>query len=233
MLYSAVLLGLVSSLHCVGMCGPIALMLPLERNNPAKKVLQLLTYHAGRISTYAMLGILFGLFGRGLFLAGFQQKLSIAMGIIIISLAILPEKYWTGALGRGMWNKLVFRIRQSVGDRIRKKGFASIYLLGVFNGMLPCALVYMALFGAVAMQQPVSGAAYMALFGLGTIPLMSIVAYLQNVIAPIARGKLRRLIPVAAVIVGSLFVLRGLGLGIPYISPQSTQLFVMAMPDCK
>ena len=233
MIWSAVILGLVSSLHCVGMCGPIALMIPVDRSDPARKTLQIFAYHAGRITTYATLGLLFGLFGRGLYLAGIQQNLSIAMGIVIIALAVLPDKYWSKLLGRAEWGGFVLRIRQGLGSQLQKKSFRSLFLLGFFNGLLPCAMVYMALFGALAMQDATTGAAYMALFGLGTVPLMSAVVYLQSVVGPMFRSQLRKALPIMAVVIGGLFILRGMGLGIPYVSPQTTQLFVMEMPDCR
>jgi sulfite exporter TauE/SafE len=232
-IWSAFILGLVSSLHCVGMCGPIALMIPVDRSDPARKTLQIFGYHAGRITTYASLGLLFGLFGRGLYVAGIQQNLSIAMGIIIIAVAVLPEKYWSKILGRNLWSGFVLKVRQGLGDQLQKKNFRALFLLGFFNGLLPCAMVYMALFGALAMQDAATGAVYMALFGLGTIPLMSAVVYLQSVFGPLFRGKLRKALPIMAVIIGGLFILRGMGLGIPYVSPQATQLFVMGMPDCR
>lgn len=233
MLWSAVILGLLSSLHCVGMCGPIALMIPLDHHDPARKTLQILTYQTGRITTYASLGLLFGLFGRGLYLAGIQQNISIAMGVIIIAIAIIPERYWAKAMGRNLWSGAVMKVRQGLGRQLHQKNFKSLFLLGFFNGLLPCAMVYMGLFGAVAMQDAFTGAAYMALFGLGTVPMLSAVVYLQNIFGPSFRNVFRKALPVMAVIIGSLFILRGLGLGIPYISPQSQQLMVMAQPDCK
>src|SRR5690606_39285004 len=84
MLLSAVILGLVSSLHCVGMCGPIALMLPVDRTSPAKKALQIIIYQLGRLSSYGTLGLIFGFLGRSLYLAGIQQQLSVVIGFIII-----------------------------------------------------------------------------------------------------------------------------------------------------
>ena len=92
MLFSAIIFGLISSLHCIGMCGPIAMMLPVSHNNPTKKVLQIMVYHFGRIFSYSILGFVFGLLGRGLYLAGFQQNVSIIVGVLMILVAIIPEK---------------------------------------------------------------------------------------------------------------------------------------------
>jgi sulfite exporter TauE/SafE len=74
------------------MCGPIAMMLPVDRNNQAKKVSQILTYHLGRLTAYASIGLVFGLVGKGLYLAGMQQKLSIVIGVLMI-LVILEDIY--------------------------------------------------------------------------------------------------------------------------------------------
>ena len=92
MLYTALIFGLVSSLHCIGMCGPIAMMLPVDRQNPTKKAIQILLYHAGRLTAYATLGLLFGLLGKGLYLAGLQQRFSVVLGILMILIALIPEK---------------------------------------------------------------------------------------------------------------------------------------------
>ena len=92
MLYTAIIFGLISSLHCIGMCGPIAMMLPVDHKNPSKKALQILIYHLGRLTSYGILGLAFGLLGRGFYMAGIQQQLSIAVGVGMIVIAIVPEK---------------------------------------------------------------------------------------------------------------------------------------------
>ena len=94
MLYTAIIFGLISSLHCIGMCGPIAMMLPVDHKAPSKKALQVLIYHLGRLTSYGILGLVFGLLGRGFYMAGIQQQLSIAVGIGMIVLAVVPEKCW-------------------------------------------------------------------------------------------------------------------------------------------
>ncbi|GEP52236.1 membrane protein [Flavobacterium noncentrifugens] len=233
MLYAAFILGLLSSLHCIGMCGPIAMMLPLERNNPVKKALQIFTYHSGRILTYASIGLLFGCIGKGFYLAGIQQRLSIFMGIAILAVVLVPEK----SFSKYNFSKPVFKtiavVRSALGKRLKNKNLSSIFLIGLLNGFLPCGMVYAALFGAVAMQNPFSGTLYMVAFGLGTIPLMSAVVYFHSVLSMPFRNKIHKIIPYTVACIGILFILRGLGLGIPYVSPSETSLFVMAAPNCK
>lgn len=232
MLYSAFFLGLISSLHCIGMCGPIALMLPFARSNPQKKALQLLTYHSGRTLTYALIGLVFGLIGRGLYFSGFQQKLSIFAGICIIAITLIPEKVFAQYNFSQPVFRLISSIKSTLGKQLRKQSYPAIFSIGFLNGLLPCGMVYAALFGALAMQHVAYGSLYMALFGLGTIPMMSGAVYTQQFITMPVRNKIRKVIPVAMVVIGVLFVLRGMGLGIPYVSPSEISLFVQAHPNC-
>lgn len=232
MLFSAVILGLVSSLHCVGMCGPIAMMLPVDRTNNTKKTLQIILYHFGRLLSYGTLGLIFGLIGRSLYLAGIQQQLSIFIGIIIISVAVIPERVFA----RYNFSKPIYRaisfVKTSLGKQFRNKSNKSIFTIGILNGFLPCAMVYVALFGALAMQNAFYGMLFMMLYGLGTVPLMSLVVYFSSFIKNSLGKNLTKIIPVVTVCIGVLFVLRGLGLDIPFVSPSNLQLFVGSGADC-
>lgn len=232
MLYTALLFGLLSSFHCIGMCGPIALMLPLDRNNQAKKVTQIITYHLGRLIAYALIGFVFGMLGKGFLLAGLQQKTSILLGIAIILVVVIPEK----VLANFNFSKPIFKmisvVKSALGTQFKNKSYQSLFTIGLLNGFLPCGMVYVALFGAVAMQSPTLGVLYMIMFGLGTIPLMSSVVYLKNFMTISLRNKIQKAIPYVAVFIGTLFILRGLGLDIPYISPSNTSLFVQLQPNC-
>ncbi len=232
MLYTAFIFGLISSLHCIGMCGPIAMMLPVDRNNPTKKATQILTYHIGRLSAYASIGFLFGLLGKGLFLAGIQQELSIVLGVLMILVIAVPERIFY----KYNFSKPVFRLISSVksalGRQFKKSSYSSLFSIGLLNGFLPCGLVYVALFGAIAMQSVGFGMVYMILFGLGTIPMMSSVVYLNSYLTIPFRSKIQKIIPVVGVLIGILFIFRGLGLGIPYVSPSNLNLFVQNQPNC-
>lgn len=233
MLATAFLFGLVSSLHCIGMCGPIALMLPLDRKSRRKRVLQIVTYQLGRISSYAAIGLFFGLLGRGFYLAGFQQKLSIAAGIAMLVIAIIPERNLSKYNFSQPVMKLLSDLRAKLGKLMRQGGFKSLYGIGVLNGLLPCGMVYAALFGAIAMQDVVGGMMFMVFFGLGTFSLMSAVPYFHSLITMPWRNKIQKAIPYAVGFIGVLFIIRGLGLGIPYLSPSDISLFVKATADCR
>jgi len=229
---SALLFGLLSSLHCVGMCGPIALMLPVNRNNTALRIIQTLLYHLGRIFSYATLGFVFGIFGKGLFIAGLQQRFSIIIGILMIVYVILPKKDLEKIRFLNPIFKIISKIKSQLGKLLSNKSKVSFLLIGILNGFLPCAMIYVALFGALATQDPLQGSLYMMLFGLGTVPLMSLVVLVSNKITVATRNKILKLVPILVVVLGILFILRGLGLNIPFISPGTLNLFVSSNPDC-
>jgi sulfite exporter TauE/SafE len=232
MLYSAFIFGLISSLHCIGMCGPIAMMLPVDRTNPAKKTTQIITYHLGRLTAYAIIGFVFGMLGQGLFIAGIQQQLSIFIGIAMILIVLIPEKNFANYNFSKPIFKLISKVKTTLGSQFKNKSYKSLFTIGLLNGFLPCGMVYVALFGAIAMQSISFGVLYMALFGLGTVPLMSSVVYLNSFLTLPIRNKIQKIIPYAAVCIGILFILRGLGLGIPYVSPGNLSLFIQAHPNC-
>ena len=232
MLWTALVLGFLGSFHCIGMCGPIAMMLPVDRSNPSKKIMQIMSYHLGRISAYATVGFVFGLLGKGLFIAGFQQNISIAVGVLMIIIAIVPEKVFAQYNFSKPIYKVISSIKSSLGNQFKRKTFDALFSIGFLNGLLPCGLVYAALFGAIAMQNEVLGVAYMLLYGIGTIPLMSVVVYASGFMSVPLRSKLQRVIPVITIGIGILFILRGLSLGIPFISPAEQSLFVQANPNC-
>jgi sulfite exporter TauE/SafE len=232
MLYTAIIFGLISSLHCIGMCGPIAMMLPVDHKNPSKKALQVLIYHLGRLTSYGILGLAFGLLGRGFYMAGIQQQLSIAVGIGMIVLAVVPEKILANYNFSKPVYRLITRIKSSLGAQFKRKTPDAFFTIGLFNGLLPCGLVYAALFGAIAMQNVTLGIAYMILYGLGTIPMMSAVVYVSSLLSMPFRNQLQRAVPIVTVVIGVLFVLRGMGLDIAYISPSNLNLFVQANANC-
>ncbi len=232
MVYTAFLLGIFGSLHCVGMCGPIAFMLPLDRESKPKMFGQLFLYHGGRIVSYALLGLAFGFFGKGLYLFGAQQNLSIIIGILILVALVIPKKISRHfEISRPVY-RWVGKLKSSLGNALKKRTADTFLTIGLLNGFLPCGLVYMAVFASIAMGSPAMGASYMALFGLGTIPLMSTAAYLGGILKPAVRTRIRRLIPIFVAVVGVLFILRGLGLGIPYVSPKPASPQVTAQMEC-
>ncbi len=217
-------IGLVGSFHCIGMCGPIAVALPLKEHKWGLKIAGGLIYNLGRSLTYAIMGLLFGLLGRGIQLAGFQQWASILLGIIMIGSVLFPyffkHKLNLTSLVSGYAGRLINNLRHLFSN----KSFPSLFLIGLLNGLLPCGLVYVAIAGAINTNQVVGGAIFMAIFGLGTIPLMLAVSLTGNAISSGLKSKMRKIVPYFIVLLGVLFILRGLSLGIPYVSPKSQML---------
>jgi hypothetical protein len=214
------------------MCGPIAMMLPVDRNNQAKKVTQIITYHLGRLFAYSTIGFIFGMLGKGFLLAGMQQKMSIFIGIAMILIILIPEKVIANYNFSKPIFKVISKIKTTLGTQFKNKSYKSLFTIGLLNGFLPCGMVYVALFGAIAMQSPSLGILYMVLFGLGTVPMMSSIVYLNSFLTISIRNKIQKAIPYVAVFLGIVFILRGLGLGIPYISPSNMSLFVQQQPNC-
>jgi sulfite exporter TauE/SafE len=219
MLYTALIFGLLGSFHCVGMCGPIAFLLPVDRKSSGKRIFQLASYHLGRIFTYSFIGLIFGILGNTLHLFGVQQQLSIAIGILMIVMILIPTKLFNRYNFSKPIYALVAKVKNALGAALKKKDPGTFFTLGFLNGLLPCGLVYMAVFGALASGGAMEGGLYMAMFGLGTVPLMTTAIYLGNFLNKNIKQRIVKLIPVMVVLVGILFILRGLGLGIPYLSP--------------
>ncbi len=232
MIYTAFIFGLISSLHCIGMCGAIAMMLPVNNVNPTKKAIQIFLYHAGRLTAYGILGLLFGILGKGLYLAGIQQQLSIVMGVLMIIITLVPEKIFMKYNFSKPVYKAIALVKSNLGKQFKSKTLKSFYTIGLLNGFLPCALVYAALFGALAMQNVTHSILYMVLYGLGTVPMMSAVVYISNLLSTPIRSKLQQIIPIVIVCIGILFIIRGLGLDIPYLSPSNMNLFVSPNANC-
>jgi sulfite exporter TauE/SafE len=218
MLASAIIFGLLGSFHCIGMCGPIAFMLPVDRQKPVKRFFQITSYHLGRLFTYSIIGLLFGFLGRGFYFFGFQQQLSIIVGVLMIFTIVFPSILKKLSLSKQI-STTILKIKNSLGQELKKKGNDTFFTIGFLNGFLPCGLVYMAIFGAITTSNAFTGSLYMFLFGLGTIPLMTAFVYLGNFTKGNFKKHIQKAIPIMVVFIGVFFIIRGLGLGIPYISP--------------
>lgn len=218
-LWTAWLLGLLGGLHCAGMCGPLMLALPRSGASQTSFVIGRLAYQAGRISTYALIGAVAGLAGRGLAIAGWQRGVSLGLGIVLLSALFVSPRAMTGFAWPG---RLVGRLKTAMAGLLRRRGLMSLSVLGALNGLLPCGLVYAAGAGAATLEGMWEGAAYMIVFGLGTLPMMLGISLCGQLVPMSVRLRLRHLVPVSVAIVGGLLVLRGLSLGIPYLSPDLT-----------
>lgn len=211
MLWTAVILGFLGSFHCVGMCGPIALAIGGANKNKflGNKIL----YHIGRSITYSLLGLIVGVLGFSLSLAGVQQGLSIGMGILILLFALNFKKS-EQFLSVPILSGVVKWVRKNLGNYLKSGNSSAYFFTGMINGLLPCGMVYMALVAALALQSPLLGAAYMFFFGIGTVPMLLFLMVSGSLFSVPIREKFQSAIPYLGVMIGILFIFRGLGLGL-------------------
>ncbi len=230
MVLAAFLLGFLGSFHCIGMCGPIAIALPQHEGKKNIIFTSALLYNFGRVITYALIGLLFGTIGKGLFIGGFQQIVSIATGVLIILFVafpyILPSKFKQVSVLK------IPIIRSAFSKAFQMKSFSAYLILGLINGLLPCGFVYMALSGAMLTGTTLDGSLFMFFFGLGTIPAMFSLSVMGSFVNLNFRNKIKKAIPAFSIIVGMILILRGMNLGIPYISPLMKQVKQETQVDC-
>ena len=215
-LLTGFLIGLLGSFHCIGMCGPIVLALP----KPKKLMFSRLLYNSGRVITYSMLGLLFGLLGSRLQMIGLQQIISVTLGVVIILFVLIPASYRLNISKRMGLYKILVPLKSSMGKLFKNHSHLSMIGIGILNGLLPCGFVYIGVTGAIAIGNPTESMLFMLMFGAGTIPIMLITSMLGTIISINVRQKLTRLLPAFSLILAVIFILRGLNLGIPYISPK-------------
>ena len=232
MVFSAIIFGLLGSFHCVGMCGPIAFMLPVDRSNSFKKITQILAYHLGRLLAYAIIGLCFGLIGKSLNMFGLQQQLSIVIGLLMIAVILIPIHTFNNYNFSKPIFRFISKIKNELGAALKKKSVDTFLTIGFLNGFLPCGLVYMAVFASIAIGNAWESSLNMMLFGLGTIPLMTTAIYVGKFLNSTVKQRIQKAIPVFVIIIGLLFILRGLGLGIPYISPAYMQHTASSKMEC-
>jgi uncharacterized protein len=216
---TAFIMGVVGSLHCIGMCGPLALALPLGHRSDAGRLAGGLIYNLGRITTYAAFGFVLGLAGEHLFSAHLQSILSISLGVLILLYLFIPVKHKASSAIISWANKPFICIRKAFGRLVQSRNYTSVFSIGLLNGLLPCGMVYLAITSSLLTGTGMKGSLFMALFGAGTFPAMLATTYFGSYVNQQIRFKLRKAVPYFLFVMAALLVLRGLNLGIPFISP--------------
>lgn len=209
--------GLASSFHCIGMCGPISMALPLNRKSAFHMLGGLLANNLGRIVTYSLLGYILGWVGFSIALYKVLQWSSMFVGAFLIVLAWKREwiqklEYRSGILQHFVMGKM--------GTLLASKNAFRLFGLGVLNGLLPCGIVFLGLATAITSGSPTTSALTMAAFGLGTFPGMILVGYMASRFSQSLQLAFRKSFPVVLTLVGMFTILRGANLGIPMISPK-------------
>lgn len=215
---TAFLIGLAGSVHCIGMCGPLALSVPVPGGKAARLTAAFL-YNTGRVATYSIFGLAMGALGRSFAWFGWQQRFSLVLGLLILLFVLLP------GLSKNQWlsgkaGVLFMSLRKKFGAVLFKGTPGSILLSGVMNGLLPCGLVYLALAGAASTGEALHGLLFMMFFGWGTLPVMFGVVFLGGSLKQNFRSKMRAVYPALMTVMAILLIIRGLNLGIPYLSPK-------------
>ncbi len=207
--WPALVLGIGAGIHCTFMCGP--LMLAMQRKNLKSK----LTYQSGRITTYLSLGVLFGIIGRTLWLAGLQNHLAIGAGLLIIVMVLLPERLYLQSAPL----KRLMQFKTSLQLRIKDQGLLNSFSLGILNGLVPCPMVYVALAGALGMANVPDAALFMLIFGAGTllwlVPVIFSSGWIEKILPLRAMQKIS---PMVAVLLAVWLILRGANVDIPYVA---------------
>jgi sulfite exporter TauE/SafE len=229
---SGFIVGLLGSLHCAGMCGPLALALPRGSGGTLAFTGGRLLYNAGRIVTYTLLGGVVGSLGKAVALAGWQQAFTVALGASLILSAVLPSFLRVLTSRITVAARAAGFLRRALSGLLGRSSAGVLFLTGIANGLLPCGFVYAALAAAAALGDTVSAALFMSGFGLGTVPVMFGISLLGPRMLNMLRGRWGKVIPVMTVMLGLLIVLRGLNLGIPWVSPHLPQESVPAAPSC-
>lgn len=220
----AFMIGLLGSIHCVGMCGPLAFSVPSLQTGWGYLAINKLSYQAGRIISYCLLGILIGLLGRQIWLAGIQQGVSILSGLLILAAAF--SRLFKFSIGRTN-NLLIKPFNRAFNYALKHK--ANHLIIGIINGFLPCGFVYLALAGALNTGSVSTAVSYMFWYGLGTVPLMFVAGMSIGFTTALFRKKINKVIPYFMLCLGLWFILRGLELNIPYLSPAAAGM----VTDCR
>jgi uncharacterized protein len=213
-------MGLLGSVHCIGMCGPLVMALPIAHLSSFQKGVATLLYHVGKITTYGVLGILVGIFGKQIPFYNVQQHLSIVIGALML-LYVLWVFYLHPKRKLGFFkiDWLQKPILKALGNLFKQGKTSSFLFIGLLNGFLPCGMIYLALSSAWANQSILQSGLFMILFGVGTIPALILVAFGGQMLGLVFRQKLQKALPYMLMSMGILLLLRGMNLGIPYISP--------------
>lgn len=217
-LISGLILGLGSNFHCIGMCGPIAMAVPLNRSSNSRILFGILQYNTGRIASYTILGAIAGSVGLTINTFGLLQWLSIISGVLLVLFAW--RKYFYRLFPKLHVNPIfsVF-ISNALSKTMRSGSVFKLGILGSLNGLLPCGMVFVGLTNALLAGSIYGSSLAMLAFGLGTLPSMIIVALVANRVTPSIRRKMNKVVPYMLTVVGILIVFRGLNLNIPYLSP--------------
>lgn len=219
----AFLMGVLGSLHCAVMCGPLMLSLPVEKKSVWSAGFNLLLYQSGRILIYTVMGAIAGLLGNTFSIISNQKLLTTTIGILLIAFTILQlSAHYSKKLSAFQF-KLINPISKLMGKLFGLPLWE--FFAGMLNGMIPCGMVYLALATAINSASLTTGLQFMLLFGLGTLPLLMMISLGGIYLKKYIHFNTKKLIPWFMLFMGALLLLRSAELGIPFISPNTGMHF--------
>jgi len=209
-------LGIAGSLHCLGMCGPLVLASSnVKRTDTAGRLLHVGLYHFGRIMTYGLLGLLFGSIGNIIALGSFQKVFTIISGLFLIIVFLMSLDLEKLLFKSDAYRGFFYRAQNKAASLFSNLMKRSPLFIGIFNGVLPCGLVYLALMGSLTSGSPSVGWLFMIAFGAGTLPMMLSVHLGMTMIRFNRFQVLRRIFPVLHLLMGIYLVYRGWMIDMP------------------
>lgn len=220
-LIAALSLGLLGSLHCVGMCGPLVLAVPSNATSRWKFLGERIIYNLGRAITYGIMGMVLGFAGKSIMI-DVQQEISIFLGVSILLTVAIPFAIRSKIEKYSPLKYLYSFVKEKFSTLMRKRGMTTLFTMGMLNGLLPCGLVYTSLLGATVVADMWQSALFMIVFGVGTAPALIAVSLAGKLVSLRFRSFMNRALPVFSIVIALILILRGMNLGIPMISPKST-----------
>ncbi|HBZ54208.1 MAG TPA: hypothetical protein DEO88_02280 [Syntrophobacteraceae bacterium] len=227
-LYAPFIVGLLGSVHCLGMCGPLVVAYALCRKSTdtgekpgwrswyRRGIAHHIAFHSGRLVAYSLLGTmtaaLTGAAGIGRFFLNANGIIKVGGGVVLVLLGlmvlrVLPFPTWLTSVSlapKSFWGRRLPPLLQS-------QRFAPRIFLGMATGLLPCSLSWAMLVTAAATQEPVRGGLTMLLFGLGTVPLLLLTGLSAHLLSIRIRFLGERLAAVTVMIMGVVLVVQGIG----------------------
>jgi sulfite exporter TauE/SafE len=166
--WTPLLLGFAGSLHCAGMCSPLVMAVTYNRKGFIHRV----NYNAGRIFTYCIYGAFAVVLGSAFELAQYGEIISVALGVILLFVAISGLNVSFIPLISPTLSRLTRQLKLCFGYLLKIESPVSVFLLGMINGLLPCGLTFLALTYCFTLTGIEDGVSFMLLFGVGTLAVM-------------------------------------------------------------
>lgn len=205
MILTALVMGFAGSLHCIGMCSPLAMAVS---NLSPRVAVNRIVYNLGRIFMYGILGAMVGTIGWTLPFGNFQNLISVLLGVTLLLFGVLGVSHIHVPGLTNTLQRTSSYLKQLFGKFLQRKNVSSVFMLGILNGILPCGLTFLALMFCLTLSSPSESFYFMVLFGLGTLPAMvGITAVLMGLVKRF-NISLRKLTTTMLILSGCLLIAR-------------------------